>query len=252
MMNELQGKTAFVTGGGRDIGRAVCIKLACAGASVLVNYFDNPEEAQETVNIIKGFGAKAVACQGDATKTEDIQRCIDKALSEFGNKIDVVVNVAGGLVARKKMEEMDEAFWDFVMNVNLKSTFLVSKLALPFMPEGGVIVNFSSQAARDGGGPGAIAYAAAKSGVLNFTRGLAKELGPKKIRVNCVSPGMINTTFHNVFTKPEVRQRVAAATPLGREGEAEEIANIVLFLSSEASSFVNGASIEVNGGVHFV
>jgi 3-oxoacyl-[acyl-carrier protein] reductase len=119
------------------------------------------------------------------------------------------------------------------------------------MAEGGAIVNFASQAARDGGGPGAIAYSSAKGGVMTFTRGLAKELGPRKIRVNSISPGMINTTFHNTFTKPEVRQRVAAATPLGREGEAPEVAALVAFLVSDSSSFINGDSIDINGGTYF-
>jgi 3-oxoacyl-[acyl-carrier protein] reductase len=150
------------------------------------------------------------------------------------------------------MEEMDEKFWDFVLDVNLKSAFLVTKAVLPHMPDGGTIVNFSSQAARDGGGFGAIAYATAKGGVLTFTRGLAKELGPRKIRVNCISPGMINTSFHNTFTKPEVRQKVAAMTPLGREGEAREVADLVFFLASARSSFINGESIEINGGTYFV
>jgi 3-oxoacyl-[acyl-carrier protein] reductase len=112
-------------------------------------------------------------------------------------------------------------------------------------------VNFSTQAVHDGGGPGAIAYASAKAGVLTFTRGLAKELAPKKVRVNAVSPGMINTTFHNTFTKPEVRAKVAGMTPLGREGEAYEVADLVLFLASEQSSFINGETIQINGGLFF-
>ncbi len=112
-------------------------------------------------------------------------------------------------------------------------------------------MNFSTQAVHDGGGPGAIAYASAKAGVLTFTRGLAKELAPKKVRVNAVSPGMINTTFHNTFTKPEVRAKVAGMTPLGREGEAYEVADLVLFLASEQSSFINGETIQINGGLFF-
>jgi 3-oxoacyl-[acyl-carrier protein] reductase len=146
---------------------------------------------------------------------------------------------------------MEESFWDAVMSVNLKSVFLVTKAVLPHLVDGGAIVNFATQAVHDGGGPGAIAYASAKAGVLTFTRGLAKELGPRKIRVNAVSPGMINTTFHNTFTKPEVRQRVASMTPLGREGEASEVADLVLFLASPRSSFINGESVQINGGIYF-
>jgi len=251
-MNELSQKVAIVTGGGRDIGRAVSLKLAQEGAAVVVNYFDNPADASETARLIMDGGGKAHAVQADATKADDVQRLVSTCIDVFGQHIHILVNVAGGLVGRKKMEEMDEKFWDFVQDVNLKSAFLVTKAVLPHMPDGGAIVNFSSQAARDGGGFGAIAYATAKGGVLTFTRGLAKELGPRKIRVNCISPGMINTTFHNTFTKPEVRQKVAAMTPLGREGEAREVADLVLFLASARSSFINGESIEINGGTYFV
>ena len=251
-MNELPQKVAIVTGGGRDIGRAVSLKLAQEGAAVVVNYFDNPADASETTRMIMDRGGKAHAVQADATKADDVQRLVSTCIDVFGQHIHILVNVAGGLVGRKKMEEMDEKFWDSVQDVNLKSAFLVTKAVLPHMPDGGAIVNFSSQAARDGGGFGAIAYATAKGGVLTFTRGLAKELGPRKIRVNCISPGMINTTFHNTFTKPEVRQKVAAMTPLGREGEAREVADLVLFLASARSSFINGESIEINGGTYFV
>jgi 3-oxoacyl-[acyl-carrier protein] reductase len=146
---------------------------------------------------------------------------------------------------------MDLAFWDLLYALNTRSTFLVTKHALPAMADGGAIVNFASQAARDGGGPGAIAYASAKGAVLTMTRGLAKELGPRKIRVNAVSPGMIATTFHDTFTKPEVRQRVASMTPLGREGNASEVADLVAYLAGDGSSFVNGEAIDINGGIFF-
>jgi 3-oxoacyl-[acyl-carrier protein] reductase len=247
----LKNKVAIVTGGARDIGRAVSIKLASLGASVALNYFDNPDDAKETVQTIQSAGGKAIAIQGDMTKPSDIQKLVDQTQKEFGKTIHILVNIAGGLVGRKKIDEMDEAFWDFVITLNLKSVFLVTKAVLPNMADGGAIVNFASQAARDGGGPGAIAYSSAKGGVMTFTRGLAKELGPRKIRVNSISPGMINTTFHNTFTKPEVRQRVAASTPLGREGEAHEVAELAAYLVSDNSSFINGASIDINGGTYF-
>ncbi len=250
-MKELANKIALVTGGARDIGRQVSLKLAAEGACVAINYFDNQADAEETVKAITATGGKAAAIQGDMTKTADAQRFVSEARKTFGDKIDILVNVAGGLMGRHPIVEMEESFWDAVMNVNLKSVFLVTKAVLPYMANGGAIVNFSTQAVHDGGGPGAIAYAAAKGGVLVLTRGLAKELGPKKIRVNAVSPGMINTTFHNTFTKPEVRQRVASMTPLGREGEAQEVADLVLFLASERSSFINGETIQINGGLFF-
>jgi 3-oxoacyl-[acyl-carrier protein] reductase len=250
-MNELTHKVALVTGGARDIGRAVSLKLAAEGASVLVNYFESASNAAETVRMIMDTGGKAVAAQADATNVGEVHKLVMKCREAFGQEIHILVNVAGGLIGRKTMDEMDEGFWDSVMNVNLKSAFLVTKAVLPYMPDGGAIVNFSSQAARDGGGGGAIAYAAAKGGVLTFTRGLAKELAPRKIRVNCISPGMISTTFHDTFTKPEVRQKVAAMTPLAREGKAAEVAELVLFLASGRSAFINGESVEINGGTYF-
>lgn len=250
-MYSLKGKVALVTGGARDIGRAAAIKLARAGAKVCINNLSNREDAQETIRLIKEAGGEVIAVHGDMTKAADVKKVVDACIAAFGSIIHVLVNVAGGLMGRKPLADLDEEFWDAVINVNLKSAYLVTKAVVPYMTEGGAIVNFSSQAARDGGGFGALAYATAKGGVLTMTRGLAKELGPKGIRVNCVSPGMINTTFHNTFTKPEVRTNVAAATPLRREGEAGEIGDLVLFLSSDASSFINGESVEINGGSYF-
>jgi 3-oxoacyl-[acyl-carrier protein] reductase len=186
------------------------------------------------------------------TKAAEVDRVVGQCIQAFGETIHILVNVAGGLMGRKTLSDLDEDFWDAVMNVNLKSVYLVTRRVLPHLPAGGAIVNFSSQAARDGGGFGAIAYSTAKGGVLTFTRGLAKELGPKGIRVNAVSPGMINTTFHNTFTKPEVRANVAASTPLRREGEAREVADLVCYLASDAASFITGTSVDINGGTYFI
>jgi 3-oxoacyl-[acyl-carrier protein] reductase len=251
-MVNLKDKVAFVTGGARDIGRQISIRLAEQGASVCVNYFDNPDDANETVKLITSNGGKAIAVQGDMTNPEDVSNAVKVCVENFGAKIDILANVAGGLVGRKTMDEMDLNFWNFVLTLNLTSVFLVTKEVLKYMSSGGAIVNFASQAARDGGGPGAGAYSTAKGGVLTFTKSLAKELGPKGIRVNAVSPGMINTTFHNTFTKPEVRINVAASTPLRREGEANEVADLVAYLASDSSSFITGATVEINGGTYFV
>jgi 3-oxoacyl-[acyl-carrier protein] reductase len=149
------------------------------------------------------------------------------------------------------MTEMDEAFWTHVIDLNVHSTFRVTKAALPLLRDGGSIVNFSSQAGRDGGGPGSLAYATSKGALMTFTRGLAKELAPRKIRVNGVCPGMIDTTFHDTFTSPEVRQRVASMTPVGREGRSEDVAKLVVFLASDDASFINGANVDINGGLLF-
>jgi 3-oxoacyl-[acyl-carrier protein] reductase len=248
----MKGKVAIVTGGARDIGRQVSVQLALAGAKVCVNYMSDKAHADETLALIKEAGGEAIAVQGDMTTTADVKKLVDSCTASYGQVIHALVNVAGGLMGRKTLPDLDEDFWDAVIAVNLKTVYLVTREVSPYMTEQGAVVNFSSQAARDGGGFGALAYATAKGGVLTLTRGLAKELGPKGIRVNCISPGMINTTFHNTFTKPEVRTNVAASTPLRREGRADEVGQLALFLASDASSFINGESVEINGGSYFV
>lgn len=252
MKVDLKNKVALVTGGGRDIGRAVSLALAASGASVVVNYNSSADRANDVVREIESKGGRAIAVQADVTSSSDIIAMMTAISAAFGDRVDILVNNAGGLIARKKLDEMDEDFWDTVIALNLKSVFLVTQAVVPHMTEGGAIVNLSSLAARDGGGGGALAYSAAKGAVLTLTRGLSKELAPKKIRVNCVSPGMIDTTFHDTFTAPEVRKAVAGRTSIGREGTSEDVANSVLFLASDASAYITGESIEVNGGIYFV
>ncbi len=250
-MIDFAGKVAIVTGGGRDIGRGISLKLAEGGARVVVNYYLSESDANETVRRIADGGGMAIAVQADVTNPDDISRMIDRTADAFGDEIHILVNNAGGLLARKPFAEIDRDFWHKVMAVNLDSVLYVTQAVLPHMPDGGAIVNLSSLAARNGGGSGAIAYSAAKGAVLTFTRGLAKELGPRNIRVNCVSPGLIDTTFHDTFTPAATRSGVAAGTPLRREGTAEEVGDAVAFLASEASRFITGESLEINGGVYF-
>ncbi|HXE31247.1 MAG TPA: glucose 1-dehydrogenase [Terriglobales bacterium] len=250
-MVDLTGQLAIVTGGARDIGRAICLQLARCGAQVAFCYRESEAAAAETLAALRQTGAAALAVQADVTRPADIARFLAAAHSAFPAPIDILVNNAGGLLARRKMDEMDEAFWDAVMAVNLKSTFLVTQSVLPRMRDGGAIVNQASQAARDGGGPGAIAYATSKGALLSFTRGLAKELGPRRIRVNAVCAGMIATRFHDDFTPPETRRRVAAAVPLGREGQAGEVAALTAFLAGSAAAYINGACLDINGGLLF-
>jgi 3-oxoacyl-[acyl-carrier protein] reductase len=247
----LTGKVAVVTGGGRDIGKMTSIKLASLGAKVVINYFDTKDEAEKTLKEIKAAGGEAILVQGDMTKQADIDNMVAKSLEVFGSEINILVNVAGGLVARKTLAEMDEDFINFLFKLNFNTVFLVTKAVVPHMPAGSSIVNFASQAARDGGGPGASAYSASKGAVMTFTRSMAKELGPKNIRVNSLCPGMIATTFHDTFTKSEVRVNVANGTPLRREGQAAEVADLVAYLASDESSFVTGNNIDINGGLAF-
>ena len=247
----LKRKTALVTGGARDIGRAVCVKLASEGARVALNYHASEEQAQATLNDIKEAGGEAVAIFGDMTRQEGVDRLVAETLAEFGDRIDILVNVAGGLVARKTLEEADLEFFEFVQRLNFTSAFMVIKAVVPYMGDGGSIINFASQAGRDGGGPGAWAYAASKGAIMTFTRGLSKELGPKNIRINALCPGMISTTFHDTFTKEQVRAKVAAGTPLRREGYAAEVADTVAYLASDEASFLTGVNLDINGGLYF-
>jgi 3-oxoacyl-[acyl-carrier protein] reductase len=250
-MPVLNNKVAIVTGGGRDIGRQVSLKLAREGAKVCINFYADKLSAEETAKSIDKAGGICCLVQGDMTKTEEVKKVVKQCVAAFGLEIHILVNVAGGLVERRTLAAISEEFFDSVMAVNIKSALFTIQEVVQFMPSGGSIINFSSQAARDGGGQGALVYAAAKAAVLTVTRSLAKELGPRGIRVNCVSPGMINTGFHDKFTKVEVRTAVAASTPLKREGKAEEVASLVLFLAGDTASFITGESIEINGGSYF-
>jgi 3-oxoacyl-[acyl-carrier protein] reductase len=245
------GKVAVVTGGARDIGRAISVKLAKEGAKVVVNYLNSEKDAAETLNEIASIGGEAIAVKADVTKAEQIDFLVSETTASFGEQVDVLVNNAGGLFARKTVEEIDESFYQLVMDVNFKGTVFVTKAFKPLMSTGSAIVNMASQAGRDGGGPGSAIYAASKGAVMTLTRNWAKELGPQGIRVNSVCPGMIATKFHDDFTKDEVREKVAGSTPLRREGEAKEVADLVAYLASEDASFLAGNNVDINGGLAF-
>lgn len=246
---DLAGKTAIVTGGGRDIGRACVMRLAKAGANVVINYHSSSAGADSAVTEIEAAGGKAIALQGDMTQQADVDALVAKAVETFGG-IDTLIHVTGGLVARKTTAEMTLEHWNTVMALNLTSLFMTVQACVPHMTSGGSIVTFASQAGRDGGGPGSSAYAASKGAVMTYTRSLAKELGPD-IRVNSLCPGMINTDFHNIFTKDEVRKHVANITPLKREGTSEDVANLAVYLASDEAAFITGANYDINGGLLF-
>ncbi|MBS3848692.1 SDR family oxidoreductase [Devosia sp. BSSL-BM10] len=245
----MDGKIAIVTGGGRDIGRACVMRLAQAGAAVAINYYKSDAGAKSAVEEIIAAGGRAFALQGDMTVQADVDALIARTVKEFG-KIDILAHITGGILARKTIAEMDVEHWNNVMDLNVTSLLRVVKASAPHMGAGSTIVTMASQAGRDGAGGGALAYGASKGAVMTMTRGMAKELAPD-IRVNSVCPGMIDTDFHNIFTKPEVRTKVAAATPLKREGTSEEVANLVAFLASDESSFMTGVCVDINGGQVF-
>lgn len=248
---KLEGKIAIVTGGARDIGREVSIKLAREGVKVVVNYFNSEADAIETKRQIDALRGECVIIRNDMTQWEEVQHLFRESTRIYGNSIHILVNVVGGLFGRKLIEDQDEEWYNLVMNVNMKSVFFTTKAAIEFMSPGASIVNLSSLAARDGGGGGSSLYAASKGAVSTYTRAMAKELGPRGIRVNAVCPGLIDTSFHDRFTKPEIRTMVSGATPLRREGEAAEVADLVAYLASDEASFITGANIDINGGTYF-
>ncbi|MBU2996471.1 glucose 1-dehydrogenase [Cellulophaga baltica] len=247
----LKGKVAVVTGGSRDIGRSICVKLAKEGAKVVVNYLNSEADKDATMEAIKAVGGEAIAVYGDVTKQADIDSMVAKTKEAFGDKVDILVNNAGGLFGRKTAEELDEDFYDLVMGVNFKGTVFVTKAFKALMGKGASIINLASQAGRDGGGGGSVLYAASKGAVMTLTRNWAKEFGPQGIRINAVCPGLIGTKFHDDFTKDEVRERVAGSTPLKREGSPDEVADLVAYLASDESSFLTGNNVDINGGLAF-
>ena len=248
--NSLDGCVAVVTGGGRDIGRACALALAASGAAVAINYHSSGSGAESAVSEIEAGDGRAFALRGDMTSGDDVAALVSATQAAFGGRVDILVHVTGGLVARKTLADMDIDHWNTVMDLNATSFLRMAKAVVPHMSSGGSIIGLASQAGRDGGGPGAVAYAASKGAVMTLTRGLAKELGPE-IRVNSVCPGMIDTDFHNTFTKPEVRAHVANITPLKREGTSENVAGLVTFLASDKAAFITGANIDINGGMFF-
>ena len=248
---DLKGKVAIVAGGSRDIGRAISETLAARGAQVAVNYRGSRKAGEATARRITEAGGAAVALPGDMTRRKDVESLVSRTCEAFGDSIDVLVNVVGGLVARKPLADMTEDFLEGVLRLNVTSAFLTTQAVVPHMNSGASVINLASQAGRDGGGAGASAYATAKGAVMSLTRAFAKELGSRNIRVNCVCPGMIDTSFHDTFTTDAVRANVAGNTPLGREGTSEEVAELVAFLASSKASFMTGASVDINGGLVF-
>ena len=247
----LKNKVAIVTGSIQGIGRATAEMLAANGAAVIINNHENAAKLEEVAEGIRKNGGKVKAVIADVTKKEQAKKLIDAAL-EFGG-VDILVNNAGGLIKRVPVADFDEDHYQTVMDVNLKSTFLMSHLVIPYMKakKSGKIIHFSSQAAHDGGGPGAVAYAASKGAVWTFTKSLAKELASFGVTVNAVSPGFIGqTAFHNTFTAKEVHEKIPNMVPLGRAGVPDDVAKVVLFLASELADYVTGQSIQVNGGLY--
>lgn len=246
---DLRGRVALVTGASSGIGAATAARLAELGASVALGYHANEAGAHRTVDAIEAAGGRAIALQADVRNVEEVRRLVTGASSALG-PIDILVNNAGSLVARFPIRELTEAGWHDVLTLNLTSAVFASQaVAASMMARGrGAIVNIGSIAGHTGGGPGAGPYAAAKAGLIAFTKSLAKELAPHGVRVNAISPGVIDTPFHETFSTPEMMATFVKMIPLGRVGTPAECANVVAFLASDAASYLVGETIEINGG----
>jgi 3-oxoacyl-[acyl-carrier protein] reductase len=247
---DLKGKVALVTGASSGLGRATAEALAANGARVAINFHRNQAGAEAAHREITTGGGSAVVIQADVTQTVEVQSLVEQTVAEFG-PVDILVNNAGSLIERLRILELTEERWDEVIDLNLKSAFLCCRAVAASMMDRktGAIINVSSIAGRTGGALGSIHYSAAKGGLITFTKGLAKELGPYGVRVNAVSPGVIDTPYHEQFSSPEIMKTYAAQIPLGRVGTPPEVGKVICFLASEAAGYLVGETIEINGGM---
>jgi 3-oxoacyl-[acyl-carrier protein] reductase len=247
---DLKGKVALVTGASSGIGRAAAESLAASGARVVINFHRNEAGAEAARTKIATEGGSAIAIQADVTRASDVESLVERTVAEFG-PVDILVNNAGSLVERLRILELTEERWDEVIDLNLKTAFLCCRAVAGSMMERktGAIINVSSIAGRNGGALGSIHYSAAKGGLITFTKGLAKELAPFGVRVNAVSPGVIDTPFHEQFSSPEMMKTYAGMIPLGRVGTPAEVGEVICFLASSSASYLVGETIEINGGM---
>jgi 3-oxoacyl-[acyl-carrier protein] reductase len=246
---DLTGKVALITGASSGIGAVTASVFADLGARVAFTYHRNEKGAEKVRAELEHMGAKPLAIKADVRRPQEVASMVERTEKEIG-PIDILVNNAGSLMERQRIAQITDERWNDILNLNLTSVMVSSRLVAPKMMErkSGVIVNITSIAGRNGGGPGALAYATAKGALITFTKGLARELAPHGVRVNGVAPGVIDTPFHEMFSTPEMIRSFVAGIPLGRTGTSMECAAAIAFLASDAASYVTGETLEVNGG----
>ena len=248
--NKLNGKNVLVTAGAQGIGESITRHFINNGANVAIHYFSSSDTANKLVQYGTSKGLKAVAIGGDLTKEEDAKTLVHKTAEALGG-LDILINNAGSLVARKKLNEIETEFWQKVMDINLTSMLFVIRAAAPHLGknEHGSIVNLASLAGRKGGHAGSLAYSTSKGAILTMTRALSSELGSQGTRVNAVAPGLIlGTAFHNTHTTKESAAKTVSGIPIQRAGNAADVARAVIYLASEYDGFITGATLDINGG----
>ncbi|MRH99899.1 SDR family oxidoreductase [Kriegella sp. EG-1] len=251
-MDKLRDKNVLITAGAQGIGESITRHFIDSGANVAIHYFSSAETANELVKYAKSKGLKAAAISGDLTKESDAIALVEKSVEALGG-LNILINNAGSLVARKMLSEMEAEFWHKVMDINMTSMMFVTKAASPYLAknENSSIVNLASLAGRKGGHPGSLVYSTSKGAILTFTRALSTELGSQGTRVNAVAPGLIlGTSFHNTHTTKESAAATTAGIPIQRAGNAADVARAVLYLASEYDGFITGATLDINGGVY--
>ena len=249
MSQKLNGKRALVTAGAQGIGLAISRALLDEGCSVAVHYFSSADAANE---LKVEFGDRVVALQADLTDPAKTKEMVEEAVKGLGG-LDVLINNAGSLIGRRKLDEIEPDFWQTVIDVNMTSMINVTKFAAPALREakGASIVNLASLAGRKGGHAGSLAYSTAKGAVLTMTRAMSNELGPDLIRVNALAPGLIlETSFHNTHTTKESAAKTISGIPIKRAGNPQDVAHATIFLAEQFDGFVTGATLDINGGVY--
>jgi len=252
MNTKLTGKNILITAGAQGIGESISKHFIDSGANVAIHYFSSGDTANKLAELAIDKGLKAIAISGDLTKKEDANALVTKTVEAFGG-LDILINNAGSLVARRMLNEMEPEFWQKVMDINLTSMMYVTQAAAPHLAKNASssIINLASLAGRKGGHPGSLVYATSKGAILTFTRALATELGAQGTRVNAVAPGLIlGTSFHNTHTTKESAAETTAGIPIQRAGKADDVARAVIFLASEYDGFITGATLDINGGVY--